>query len=117
MLELILCLSYVYVVGDDDRYGLCVSSRHAKFASYMSLFMFFFFSSRRRHTRFKCDWSSDVCSSDLNLPAAFPATLRRMNRQCIPQKRFTSVAPIVTAATLPRRSHQAPRRILPNTIP
>src|SRR5260370_39708023 len=28
---------------------------------------FFFFSSRRRHTRFKCDWSSDVCSSDLRL--------------------------------------------------
>src|SRR5260370_5458026 len=28
--------------------------------------MFFFFSSRRRHTRFKCDWSSDVCSSDLH---------------------------------------------------
>src|SRR5260370_37100205 len=27
--------------------------------------MEFFFSSRRRHTRFKCDWSSDVCSSDL----------------------------------------------------
>src|SRR5260370_37837464 len=26
----------------------------------------FFFSSRRRHTRFKCDWSSDVCSSDLD---------------------------------------------------
>src|SRR5688572_12030812 len=27
----------------------------------------FFFSSRRRHTRFDCDWSSDVCSSDLLL--------------------------------------------------
>src|SRR2546430_4016495 len=27
----------------------------------------FFFSSRRRHTRFDCDWSSDVCSSDLDL--------------------------------------------------
>src|SRR5256886_12927559 len=27
----------------------------------------FFFSSRRRHTRFDCDWSSDVCSSDLYL--------------------------------------------------
>src|SRR2546430_11800780 len=27
--------------------------------------LFFFFSSRRRHTRFDCDWSSDVCSSDL----------------------------------------------------
>src|SRR2546427_8537785 len=29
------------------------------------LLFFFFFSSRRRHTRFDCDWSSDVCSSDL----------------------------------------------------
>src|SRR2546427_11279892 len=29
-------------------------------------FYFFFFSSRRRHTRFDCDWSSDVCSSDLH---------------------------------------------------
>src|SRR5438270_5578697 len=28
----------------------------------------FFFSSRRRHTRFDCDWSSDVCSSDLTCP-------------------------------------------------
>src|SRR5579862_3564836 len=47
---------------------------------------FFFFSSRRRHTRWNCDWSSDVCSSDLYtadhidlsilnapaLPATFP---------------------------------------------
>src|SRR5256886_3919157 len=34
--------------------------------------LFFFFSSRRRHTRFDCDWSSDVCSSDLGYgePAA-----------------------------------------------
>src|SRR6266480_7898549 len=31
--------------------------------------MFFFFSSRRRHTRLTCDWSSDVCSSDLTRPA------------------------------------------------
>src|SRR5690606_40048708 len=31
----------------------------------------FFFSSRRRHTRFSRDWSSDVCSSDLtNRPSA-----------------------------------------------
>src|SRR5688572_33363799 len=29
----------------------------------------FFFSSRRRHTRFDCDWSSDVCSSDLGFVA------------------------------------------------
>src|SRR5690606_39662138 len=31
----------------------------------------FFFSSRRRHTRFSRDWSSDVCSSDLVLPLAY----------------------------------------------
>src|SRR5476649_2731987 len=30
----------------------------------------FFFSSRRRHTRSLCDWSSDVCSSDLNTLSA-----------------------------------------------
>src|SRR5690606_39982696 len=29
--------------------------------------LYFFFSSRRRHTRFSRDWSSDVCSSDLEV--------------------------------------------------
>src|SRR5690606_31834200 len=38
----------------------------------------FFFSSRRRHTRFSRDWSSDVCSSDLALePRARPLRLHR----------------------------------------
>src|SRR3712207_8949536 len=37
---------------------------------YMRLLRFFFFSSRRRHTRYWRDWSSDVCSSDLGAPAA-----------------------------------------------
>src|ERR1019366_10718203 len=32
---------------------------------------FFFFSSRRRHTRLVSDWSSDVCSSDLFWRQAF----------------------------------------------
>src|SRR6266568_9633816 len=31
----------------------------------MFMLVFFFFSSRRRHTSWNCDWSSDVCSSDL----------------------------------------------------
>src|SRR5712692_2503332 len=31
----------------------------------MLIYFVFFFSSRRRHTRWNCDWSSDVCSSDL----------------------------------------------------
>src|SRR5215211_9259931 len=34
--------------------------------------VFFFFSSRRRHTRSLCDWSSDVCSSDLVRVARHP---------------------------------------------
>src|SRR5690349_24986200 len=34
--------------------------------------MFFFFSSRRRHTRSLRDWSSDVCSSDLAAPPIIP---------------------------------------------
>src|SRR2546427_1330088 len=33
--------------------------------TFCPIVFFFFFSSRRRHTRFDCDWSSDVCSSDL----------------------------------------------------
>src|SRR5690606_40746188 len=37
---------------------VCTASRPATPA--------FFFSSRRRHTRFSRDWSSDVCSSDLD---------------------------------------------------
>src|SRR5688572_32637025 len=40
-------------------------------------FFFFFFSSRRGHTRFVCDWSSDVCSSDL---AALAEQLRGWQR-------------------------------------
>src|SRR5467141_2474746 len=33
---------------------------------HLEAFVLLFFSSRRRHTSFKCDWSSDVCSSDLS---------------------------------------------------
>src|SRR5256885_584844 len=38
---------------------------------YSGEILFFFFSSRRRHTRLQGDWSSDVCSSDL--PGFSPA--------------------------------------------
>src|SRR2546427_7667795 len=40
-------------------YGIHANGGLAEFARFL-----FFFSSRRRHTRFDCDWSSDVCSSD-----------------------------------------------------
>src|SRR5207249_7899044 len=46
--------------------------------------IFFFFSSRRRHTRSKRDWSSDVCSSDLQTYGTQggprPADHRRQSR-------------------------------------
>src|SRR2546430_5375311 len=44
-------------LGMPERFWLSVA--------YCVCLLFFFFSSRRRHTRFDCDWSSDVCSSDL----------------------------------------------------
>src|SRR5690606_41024081 len=38
---------------------------YSLFDCFILRWLFFFFSSRRRHTRFSRDWSSDVCSSDL----------------------------------------------------
>src|SRR5256886_6888826 len=45
----------------------CVAVAAANFTHHLpcAAVVFCFFSSRRRHTRFDCDWSSDVCSSDL----------------------------------------------------
>src|SRR5699024_11394994 len=42
-----------------------------KFRRHSVICVIFFFSSRRRHTRSKRDWSSDVCSSDLTGEVAF----------------------------------------------
>src|SRR5205085_6094879 len=42
-----------------------------------------FFSSRRRHTRFDCDWSSDVCSSDLEgINERQHLPVRRVSKYC-----------------------------------
>src|SRR5256886_12142458 len=46
---------------------------------------FFFFSSRRRHTRFDCDWSSDVCSSDYPGVHAWINTQLVANADSLPQ--------------------------------
>src|SRR5262249_21476401 len=45
--------------------------------------MFFFFSSRRRHTRLVSDWSSDVCSSDLSSNGAWAAFDRDNTREIV----------------------------------
>src|SRR5260221_7679391 len=49
----------------------------------------FFFSSRRRHTISLCDWSSDVCSSDLVSSGYFGALENNRRRQYAVQLRLT----------------------------
>src|SRR5260370_253440 len=57
--------------------GGCRSTRQSRGRL---VYVCFFFSSRRRHTRFKCDWSSDVCSSDLGkrLDGVSQRTMQRL---------------------------------------
>src|SRR2546422_7140823 len=60
--------------------------------------VFFFFSSRRRHTRCSRDWSSDVCSSDLD-DALFAAArlLRYVADQGGPLSRLLADLPVTVA--------------------
>src|SRR2546426_1000710 len=53
----------------DERSNTSLVISHAFRHLIFFLLFFFFFSSRRRHTRLQGDWSSDVCSSDLNFAA------------------------------------------------
>src|SRR5256886_933841 len=66
--------------------------------------VFFFFSSRRRHTRFDCDWSSDVCSSDLD-PRRVAAAVRRP-RAPLP----SGAAPPLARGSIAHR-HRGGRRV------
>src|SRR5207245_4252786 len=78
------------------------------FAALRYIRVFFFFSSRRRHTRCYRDWSSDVCSSDLAPPAARPS----MVVTCLPTAALTGVTQERTA--LPSMcTVQAPHRAIP----
>src|SRR2546430_6592716 len=52
-------------IGRDQRSHEMINSSDDLYALRCIAVWCFFFSSRRRHTRFDCDWSSDVCSSDL----------------------------------------------------
>src|SRR5262249_58175811 len=51
--------------GTDRDAGGRERQRYTHDSSVMCRYIFFFFSSRRRHTILVSDWSSDVCSSDL----------------------------------------------------
>src|SRR5690606_39936056 len=74
--------------------------------------LFFFFSSRRRHTRFSRDWSSDVCSSDLGSPALVLDTLLRINRLA----RLGPWHSLCLSLVDPRRSSPSWRELRPNRI-
>src|SRR2546430_13206286 len=50
---------------DGEGGQLRIQQMARRSVSFSDVRFVFFFSSRRRHTRFDCDWSSDVCSSDL----------------------------------------------------
>src|SRR5690242_20931538 len=64
-------------------------------------FFFFFFSSRRRHTRLTCDWSSDVCSSDLLVCGLFFAAFDVFNAPTAAKnKPQTSVMAVVNTITI-----------------
>src|SRR5438034_10601905 len=75
--------------------------------------MFFFFSSRRRHTRSLCDWSSDVCSSDLSLATRIflsPGT-RSPAAAPTPSGRDTSSARTATVTASARATRSEERRV------
>src|SRR2546426_5705213 len=55
------------------------------------VFFFFFFSSRRRHTRLQGDWSSDVCSSDLEREWMERDPIARLGSHLVDGKRATPV--------------------------
>src|SRR5260370_6439844 len=59
---------------------------------------YFFFSSRRRHTRFKCDWSSDVCSSDLDAEAEEVPEVVVRDRQHLAEDGFVIVVVAIDSA-------------------
>src|SRR5437660_2569425 len=70
------------------------------------LFIYFFFSSRRRHTRWPRDWSSDVCSSDLGDDPDHGSQL--------PAQQHVSAVPqgAVDSVSVPRRQNADARRPL-----
>src|SRR5699024_12147464 len=62
-------------------------------------YLFFFFSSRRRHTRSKRDWSSDVCSSDL--PSTFLVGAEPLSKEITSYKSLNFVSGFILILTIP----------------
>src|SRR5256885_5697974 len=62
--------SHVIVGKRERNNNVHVESAAGRATARLRTRVLFFFSSRRRHTRLQGDWSSDVCSSDLNAGVA-----------------------------------------------
>src|SRR5690606_40153096 len=108
----------LYANADTTRAGARIENLEAMVGRELPVF----FSSRRRHTRFSRDWSSDVCSSDLRTPRAVArATLqarrpgnvvpspRRPYLRCFPA-RFPPRHDQVLPALLERRHRRSDRK-------
>src|SRR2546430_5654132 len=65
----------------------------------LSVTVVFFFSSRRRHTRFDCDWSSDVCSSDLSGARVFSSGAQMFSWALDDWRSDGTIAPIVAVGS------------------
>src|SRR2546426_9724699 len=74
----------------------------------MSYSFFFFFSSRRRHTRLQGDWSSDVCSSDLEFDV--PVSVHFVAKDAHPPHEGVNVRLVGHALSAPVRGWQRRRR-------
>src|SRR5688500_19069239 len=69
---------------------------------------FFFFSSKRRHTRLQGDWSSDVCSSDLSsIQRLLPSDLRWARTETLPSVVNLQAFPTRFSSTCRRRWRSA----------
>src|SRR5205085_4231892 len=79
----------------------------------------FFFSSRRRHTSFACDWSSDVCSSDLlRRQAADRGEGLQAGPSIPPVKAFSAVSGLATKSfslSAARTRTAAGSRVMPRS--
>src|SRR2546428_9839881 len=76
-------------------------------------FLFFFFSSRRRHTRSDRDWSSDVCSSDLGVRILRWSDVSAAQQEVLRRSFTEQVFPLITPQALTRApGHPFP--LIPN---
>src|SRR5256885_3989800 len=85
-----------------SSFEICATLRYTSVESKLPVASFFFFSSRRRHTRLQGDWSSDVCSSDLR-PRATPAP--SMPKLSVPDYRPSHPACPQPSEVIPIRPH------------